>query len=87
MPELPAAPWPLTKAELGRRYGVDRATITKVLARADKLHRENPHTNRKPPAPVDPDAVQLRYMAAEFDKFWERRPRGGRPPLRPQMES
>ncbi|MFC6080886.1 hypothetical protein [Sphaerisporangium aureirubrum] len=68
----------LTAAELARRYGVARSTVTRALAVAAAAHTEDPLVPA-PPQPVNPGEPQPRYPSQEMDDWWVRRPRVGRP--------
>lgn len=69
----------LTCAELARRYGVQRSTVSQALARAAELHDRDPQMWPAPPWPVNPGEPQLRYRSEEMDAWWPNRPRVGRP--------
>jgi transposase-like protein len=70
--------WPLTRAELARRYGVSPSAVTRALARAEETHRNDPSLPA-PPQPVNPGEPLLRYLPSEFDPWWANRPARGRP--------
>jgi len=69
----------LTCAELARRYGVQRSTVARALARAAELHARDPDGWPAPPQPVNPGEPQLRYRSEEVDAWWPTRPPVGRP--------
>ncbi|MDF3050210.1 MAG: hypothetical protein K0R87_1848 [Pseudonocardia sp.] len=71
--------WPMTRAELARRYGVSPSTVTRALQRAEDQHHADP-TRPAPPRPVNPGQPMLRYLPSEVDSWWQARPGVGRPP-------
>jgi len=71
----------LTAAELARRYGVARSTVTRAMSRARELRAGDPAASA-PPAPVNPGEPQPRYPADEMDAWWPTRPVRGRPATR-----
>ncbi|MET9403559.1 helix-turn-helix domain-containing protein [Kitasatospora sp. NPDC002965] len=63
-----------TRAELGRRHGVDPQTVRTALARAQAAHEADP-THPTPPQPVNPGAPRPRYDPVGFDRWWHGRGR------------
>lgn len=70
--------WPLTRAELARRYGVHLSAITRALTVAESARTRDPR-RPAPPQPVNPGEYLLRWLPAEFDPWWSARARPGRP--------
>lgn len=69
--------WPLTKAELARRWKVAPSAVTRAWQRAERDHKADPAVPA-PPQPVNPGEPLLRYLPSECDPWWPkiRRPRG-----------
>ncbi|MER5649573.1 hypothetical protein [Streptosporangium sp. NPDC002524] len=68
-----AEDWPLTKAELARRWDVNRSAVTRAWKRA-----ENDPALPDPPPPVNPGEPHPRYLPSLCDPWWAKvqRPRG-----------
>ncbi len=63
----------LTIAELARRYGVSRSTVSRAVARSTSLHASDPDRYAAPPEPVNPGEPQLRFPSGDMDEWWPRR--------------
>ncbi|MFC1405706.1 MULTISPECIES: hypothetical protein [Streptacidiphilus] len=75
----PADQYPLSAAELARRYGVDRSTVSHALKTARAAHAKDA-ANPAPPAPVvTGPGGRGRYLPSEFDPWWAQRQPTGRP--------
>lgn len=68
-----------TRAELARRHRVDHSAVARALTAAQRRHDADPDHHPPPPQPVNPGHPQPRYQPAEFDPWWQARPRRGRP--------
>lgn len=79
------AEWPLTRAELARRYRVSPSTVTRALARAESRHQQDP-AQPAPPQPVNPGEPILRYLPADADRWWPTRRGAGRPTATPDRD-
>lgn len=63
--------WPLTKADLARRWKVDRSRVTRAWKRSERDHQANPAVPG-PPQPVNPGQPSLRYLPSDCDPWWDR---------------
>jgi hypothetical protein len=90
LPEVPGTgarypQWPLTRADLARRYGVSVSTVTRALERAGEAHAADP-AHPAPPQPVNPGDPVPRWWPEDFDPWWAARRRRGRPRKAPHVE-